>query len=40
LSTSFSSKIDPLGIYCLTLLRHARDSGSTVARGQHFSMPL
>ena len=40
LSTSFSSKIDPLGINCLTLLRHARNSGSTVAWGQHFPVRL
>jgi hypothetical protein len=30
----FSSKIDPLGIKCLTFLRHARNSGFTVAQGQ------
>ena len=31
----FSSKIDPLGIKCLTFLRHASNSGFTVAWGQH-----
>jgi hypothetical protein len=40
LSISFSSKIDPLGIECVTFVPHACDSGSTVARGQHFPMPL
>jgi len=34
------SKIDPLGIECITFVLHACNSGSTVARGQHFSMPL
>jgi hypothetical protein len=36
----FSSEIDPLGIYRLTFLRHARNSGFTVARGQHLRVPL
>jgi len=30
----------PLGIECVTLVPHAHDSGSTVAGGQHFPMPL
>ena len=40
LLTSTSSKIDPLGVECLSFLRQARDSGSTVAGGQNFPMPL
>ena len=44
LSISFSSKIaqypPPLGIECVTLVPHADDSGSTVAGGQHYPMPL
>ena len=40
LSISFSSKIDPLGIECVTYVPHACDSGFTVARGQHFPVWL
>jgi hypothetical protein len=40
LSTSTSSKINPLGIECLSFICQARDSGSTVARGQHFLVRL
>ena len=40
LSIPFSSEIDSLGIYCLSLAHHALDSGFTVARGQHWRMPL
>ena len=40
LSIPYSSEINPLGIYRLTFLRHARDSGFTVARGQHLCVPL
>jgi hypothetical protein len=40
LSISFSSKIDPLGIECVTFVPHARDSGFTVERGQHFPVRL
>jgi len=40
LSIPFSSKIDPLGIYHLSLARHTLDSGFTVARGQHSRTPL
>ena len=36
----FSSEIDPLGVYRLSLARHALDSGFTVARGQHSHLPL
>jgi hypothetical protein len=40
LSISISSKIDPLGNECVTFVPHARNSGSTVARGQHLPMRL
>ena len=40
LSIPFSSEIDPLGIYRLTFLRHARGSCFTVARGQHSRVRL
>ena len=36
----FSSEIDPLGIYCLSLARHALNSGFTLAWGQHWRVPL
>ena len=38
----FSSEINPLGNKCLTclFLRHASDSGFTVALGQHYHVPL
>jgi hypothetical protein len=40
LSIPFLLEIDPLGIYRLTFLRHARGSCFTVARGQHSRMRL
>jgi hypothetical protein len=35
-----SPNIPPPGIECVTLVPHARNSGSTVVGGQHFPMPL
>ena len=32
--------ISHIGIECATLVRHAHNSGSTVARGQHFPLRL
>jgi hypothetical protein len=39
-SISFSSEINPLGIEWLAFLRHAHNSGFTVAWGQHCHVPL
>jgi hypothetical protein len=33
-------KSTPLGIECMSFLRHACNSGFTVARGQHFPVQL
>ncbi len=40
LSIPFSLEIDPLGIYHLSLARHALDSGFTAAWGQYSCVPL